>query len=70
MEYYNLAADDAVNIEAVTSELSNASGAARSVATGVSIASGAYKDLYLKISLSAVAGKSGTSTLTILGETP
>ncbi len=38
--------------------------------TGTTIAAGAgnEKDLYLKITLSEVAGKSGTSTLTILGE--
>lgn len=70
MEYYNLAADDAVNIEAVTSELSNASGASRTVSTGVSIAAGTYKDLYLKLVYGSVSGKSSTSTLTILGETP
>lgn len=69
MEYYNLAADGATDIQTVTAELSNANGAARTVSTGVSIAAGAYKDLYLKLTLSAVAGKTGTSTLTILGET-
>lgn len=38
--------------------------------TGTTIAAGAgnEKDLYLKVTLSAVAGKTGTSTLTILGE--
>ena len=40
--------------------------------TGITIASGAgnEKDVYLKINLSASAGKSGDSILTILGETP
>lgn len=40
--------------------------------TGTTIAVGAgnEKDLYLKITLSSVAAKSGSSTLTILGETP
>jgi len=36
--------------------------------TGTTIAASAEKDLYLKIALSDVAGKSGTSTITILGE--
>jgi len=42
------------------------------ITTGTTIAQGAgnEKDLYLKIALSASAGKTGTSTLTILGETP
>lgn len=40
--------------------------------TGVTIVNGAgnEKDFYLKITLSAVAAKTGNSTLTILGETP
>ena len=70
MEYYNLVADDAVNIQMVASELSNTSGAARSVSTGVSITAGTYKDLYLKLTMGSVYGKTGTSTLTILGEAP
>ena len=68
MEYYNLAADGATDIQTVTAELSNANGAARTVSTGVSIAAGAYKDLYLRLVLASVAGKTGTSTLTVLGE--
>ncbi len=70
MEYYNLATDGATNIQVVTDELSNANGATRTVSTGVSITAGAYKDLYLKLVLSDVAGKTGTSTLAVLGETP
>ena len=70
MEYYNLAADGATNIDAVTTALSAANGGANTVSTGVSINAGAYKDLYLKLTLSSVAGKTGTSTLTILGATP
>ena len=70
MEYYNIAADGAINVQTVTAELSNANGAARSVSTAVSIAAGTYKDLYLKLLLSSSAGKTGASTLTILGETP
>ena len=68
MEYYNLAADGATNINAVTTALSAANGATNTVSTGVSIAAANYKDLYLKLTLSSVAGKTGTSTLTILGE--
>lgn len=70
MEYYNLANSGAVNIETVTTSLSEANGGAKTVATGVSIPTTEYKDLYLKLVLSSVAGKTGTSTLTILGETP
>ncbi|MCK5122967.1 MAG: hypothetical protein KAQ87_02360 [Candidatus Pacebacteria bacterium] len=70
MEYYNLAADGDTNINAVTAELSDTNGTARSVSTSVSIAAGTYKDLYLKLVLSSAAGKTGTSTLTILGEIP
>ncbi|KPJ55493.1 hypothetical protein AMJ49_07030 [Parcubacteria bacterium DG_74_2] len=69
MEYYNLADDAANDIQTVTDELSNASGAARTVSTGISIAASSYKDLYLKLTLGSVAGKTGTSTLTVLGET-
>jgi hypothetical protein len=36
--------------------------------TGIAIAAGTPKDLYLKITLGGVAGKSGSGTLTILGE--
>ena len=39
------------------------------VATGVSVSAGAYKALYLELILTANAGASGTSTLTVLGET-
>lgn len=68
MEYYNLATDGATDISTVTAELSNASGAANIVSTGVSIGPEIYKDLYLKLLLGSVAGKTGTSTLTVLGE--
>ena len=69
MEYYNLAASGATNIDTVTAELSNANGAARTVSTGVSIPTTAFKDLYLKLVLSEMAAKTGNSTLTVLGET-
>lgn len=68
MEYYNLAADGATDIETVTDELSNADGVAKTVSTGVSISAGTYKDLYLKLVLSSLAGKTGESTLSVLGE--
>src|SRR3989344_252403 len=48
----------------------SADGNSASVATAVSIGTGAYKALYLELVLSSAAAKSGTSTLTILGETP
>ncbi len=38
--------------------------------TTITNGAGNEKDLYLKVTLSALAGKSGASTLTILGETP
>ena len=38
-------------------------------ATTIAAGAGNEKDLYLKVILSSVAGKTGTSTLTILGET-
>jgi hypothetical protein len=40
--------------------------------TGITIlhTAGNEKDFYLKIALSSEAGKTGTSDLTILGETP
>ena len=68
-EYYNLAGDGATNIDAVTTELSAANGGANTVSTGVSIGAAAYKDLYLKLGLTSVGGKTGTSTLSVLGET-
>jgi hypothetical protein len=67
-EDYELVATGTTNISAVTSPLST-DGNAASVATGVSMASATYKALYLELVLSAVAGKTGTSTLTVLGET-
>ncbi len=52
---------DAIN-NAVTFHASNM------YSTGVTIASSGQMDLYLKVILSAVSGKSGNSTITILGE--
>ena len=69
MEYYNLAASGATNIDTVTDALSAANGAANTVSTGVSIPTTEFKDLYLKLVLSEIAAQTGASTLTVLGET-
>lgn len=66
-EDYKLVATGTTNIEAVDSVLS-ADGNSASVDTAVTMGTGTYKALYLGIDLSALAGVSGTSTLTILGE--
>lgn len=66
-EHYNLATSGAVDINAVTDVLS-ADGNAASVETSTTIADGVYKDVYLKLTLSSSAGKSGSSTFTVLGE--
>jgi len=67
-EDYELVATTATGTAAVTKVLSS-DGHAASVLTGISIPSTEYKALYLELVLSAVAGKTGTSTLTVLGET-
>ncbi len=41
-----------------------------SATTGEAITTLAWKALYLEVTLGALSGKSGTSTLTVLGETP
>ncbi len=64
-EYYNLATSGAVNILTVTTALTTTS-----TTTGTTLANGVYGDLYLKVILAATTGISGTSTLTVLGETP
>lgn len=68
-EDYELVVTTDTTIAAVASALS-ANGAAASVATGIGITTGAYKALYLELVLGALAGKTDTSALTILGETP
>lgn len=68
-EDYELVPVATTNISSVASVLS-ADGNSASVDTGVQIASSAYNGLYLELVLSSVAAKTGTSTLTILGETP
>ena len=55
---------------AVVDNVLSADGNSASVPTAIGITTGAYKALYLELVLSSLAGKSGTSTLTILGETP
>lgn len=54
----------------VVDDVLSTDGLAATVNTGVTITNGEYKALYLEVVLSALAGKSGTSTLTILGESP
>ena len=66
-EDYELVATGTATVAAVDDVLS-ADGNAASVNTAVTIDAATYKDLYLKLTLSASAGKSGTSTLTVLGE--
>jgi len=68
-EDYELVDINITNVSVVDDVLSSDGGAAI-VATGVSIGADAYKALYLEVVLGTAAGKSGSSTLTILGETP
>jgi len=67
-EYYLINAKGAACTSA--DSITNAVTFDADTSTGTTIATGAgnEKDLYLKITLSDVAGKSGTSALTILGE--
>jgi hypothetical protein len=69
-EYYLI--NDKGAICADASAINNAAVFDTDTDTGTTIAAGAgnEKDLYLKTVLSLVAGKTGNSTLTILGETP
>lgn len=66
-ERYELVATDNLTVNAVTRVLS-ADGNANTVVTSENITAGAYKALYLEVTLSAEYGKSGSSTLTILGQ--
>ena len=68
-EDYELVVTSDTTVEVVDNVLS-ADGNAASVDTSITIPTVDYKALYLELVLSALAGKSGTSTLTILGETP
>jgi hypothetical protein len=66
-ENYELVDTDNVTVAAVDSVLSS-DGTANTVDTTVSMDTLTYKALYLKATLGATTGLSGTSTLTILGE--
>ena len=68
-EDYELVVTTDTTIAAVASVLSS-NGNAASVATAIGITTGAYNALYLELVLGSLAGKSGSSTLTVLGETP
>jgi len=67
-EDYELVDSGTTTVEVVDDVLS-ADGNAATVNTTVTIAAAAYKALYLEIVLSSSSGASGTSTLSILGET-
>ena len=70
-ERYELVGTGTTNITSVTKNLCTAGcGGTSTVQTGYTINASAYAALYLEITLSASAGKSGQSTLTVLGETP
>jgi hypothetical protein len=66
-ENYKLVPTTTITVAAVDSVLSS-DGTANTVDTTVSMDTLTYKALYLKATLGATAGLSGTSTLTILGE--
>lgn len=66
-EDYELVATTDVS---VVNDVLSADGNAATVDTAATIAAAAYKALYLELVLSSSAGKTGTSTLSILGETP
>lgn len=57
------------NTVAVVDDVLSSDGTAATVDTGQSIAATTYMDLYLEVTLGAGSGASGTSTLTVLGET-
>lgn len=68
-EDYELIDTGTTNIEAVASVLS-VNGNAANVDTSITMDTTTYKALYLELVLSALAGKSGTSSFTVLGATP
>ena len=53
---------------AVVDDVLSATGNAASVDTTIQIPAAEYRALYLELNLSSVAGKTGTSTLSVLGE--
>jgi len=65
-ERYKLIAPATTTVASLTSETELTE---TSTDSGSTIAASAYLALYLEVTLSAEAGKSGTSTLTVLGET-
>ncbi|MFA6397748.1 MAG: hypothetical protein WDK96_02790 [Candidatus Paceibacterota bacterium] len=67
-EGYALSDPATTTTTTITDTNLSADGNSATVATGASVASTAYKALYLEMILSALAGVSGTSTLTVLGE--
>ncbi len=64
---YELVTDGTTTVNAVATTLSS-DGTSATVDTTETLLTGAYGALYLEITLSSQYGKSGTSTLTILGE--
>lgn len=66
-ERYELVNSTTTTVNAVNTTLSS-NGSAATVATGVSMAAGTYKALYLQVTLGDLGNKSGSSTITILGE--
>ena len=66
-EDYELVATTTTDVSVVDDVLSS-DGNANTVDTDISMDTGTYKALYLELNLSSVAGKTGTSTLSVLGE--
>ncbi len=66
-ERYELVPPATLTVDVVDNVLS-ADGTAASISTFTTIDAGAYGALYLQVTLGTGSGKSGTSTLTILGE--
>lgn len=66
-EHYELVNTGNQTIQVVNDVLS-ATGASDNTSTGVTMLDGEYRALYLQVTLSTKYGKSGISTLTILGE--
>lgn len=60
--------DEATTNVSVVDDVLSADGNAASVDTEITMGAGTYKALYLELELSSVAGKTGTSTLSVLGE--
>ena len=65
---YALVNTASTSIDTIVDNNLSTDGNAATAATGVSIPSAEYKALYLELVLSGVAGRTGTSTLSVLGE--